>query len=117
MSAIILTYKNKKSLVSSSSDGYLRIWDYNHPEIILHKIQTYSNKWIIGLELINERYLLGACGDGTIKEFDLKKDYVAVSLDRINNDPLFVVKYININGEKYLFTHSFKGIIELWKEY
>ena len=116
LSAIIFEYKNKKAIISSASDGYLRIWDYNDPIIILNKIQTYSNTWIIGLDFINERYLLGACADGTIKEFDLKKDYVACSLDRNNNDPLFVVKYINIKGEDYVFTHSFRGLIELWKE-
>lgn len=116
-SAVIKEYNNKMSLIATCSDGILRIWDYNNPENILAQIQTYSHTWLIGLDLIDNQYLLGACADGTIKEFDLERNYVSCSLDRENyKDPLFVVKHIKINGVQYLFTHSFKGLIELWKE-
>ena len=105
------------SIIATCSDGILRIWDYNNPKNILAQIQTYSHTWLIGLDLIDNQYLLGACADGTIKEFDLERNYVSCSLDRKNDkDPLFVVKHIEINGVQYLFTHSFKGLIELWKE-
>ena len=99
LSAIIFEYKNKIAIISSSSDGFLRIWDYNSPKIILNKIESYSNNWIIGIEFINERFLLGACADGTLKEFDLNKGYLACSLDRNIKDSLLVVKYINIKGK------------------
>ena len=38
------------------------------------------------------------------------------NLNRNNStDPLFTLRYININGRDYLFSHSHKGLIELWK--
>ena len=116
LSVIIHQNKNKKCLISTSSDGLLRIWDYKEPEILLESIQTFSHSWLIGLDLINNQYLLGACADGSLKEFDLKNNYVSCSLNRVHDkDPLFVVNHLDINGEIYLFTHSFKGVIELWK--
>ena len=39
LSAFIFEYKNKIAIISSSSDGFLRIWDYNSPKIILNKIE------------------------------------------------------------------------------
>ena len=116
LSVIITQYNNQKAVISTSSDGILRIWDYNQSNIVLERIKTYSNAWLVGLETLNDRYILAACGDGSLKEFDLNKNYVICSLERNQyHDSLFTVKYININGEDYLFTHSFKGIIELWK--
>jgi WD40 repeat protein len=116
LSAIIDEYKTKLCLMVSSADGFLRIWDVNNSKNLLNKITIYEKDWLIGLEKINEQYILAACSDGSIKEFDLYKDYVACSLERqLYNDPLFTLKYININGEDYLFSHSHKGIIELWK--
>ena len=107
---------NNINLIVSAGDGLLRIWDYNNPENLIQKIKIYLNIWLIGLELINERYLLAAGADGNIKEFDLKKNYMACNLNRNNpTDPLFTLRYININGENYLFSHSHKGLIELWK--
>jgi len=107
---------NNKNVIVSAGDGLLRIWDYNHPDRLLQSIKTYLNVWLIGLELINERFLLASGADGNIKEFDLKNNYMACNLNRNNSsDPLFTLRYININGEDYLFSHSHKGLIELWK--
>ena len=115
LSIVIKSYKNEIGLIATSADGYLRIWDYNRPTIFLKKINTYTNTWLIGLELINDQFLLAACADGCIKEFDLYKEYVACSLPREKiSDPLFTLKYINVNGKDYLFSHSHKGVIELW---
>ena len=115
LSVVICAYAKKKALISSSSDGLLRIWSYNEPENLLNSIKTYSNNWLIGIDLISDRYLIATCGDGTLKEFDLKKSYVSCSLEREGyKDSLLAVKNININGKDYLFTHSFTGRIELW---
>ena len=116
LSVAIQTYADKASLIATSSDGFLRIWDYNNPSIIIYKIQSYLNNWLIGLELIDNRFLLAGCADGSIKEFDLLKNYVALTFPRDDkNDPLFTLKYIQINGKNYLFSHSHKGLIELWQ--
>ena len=115
LSVVIKKYKDKMSLISSSSDGFLRIWDYNNPNILIHKIQTYLKNWLIGLELIDNRFLLAGCADGSIKEFDLSKDYVAVTFPRnVDYDPLFTLRFIKINGKNYLFSHSHRGLIEMW---
>ena len=107
---------NNKNLIVSAGDGLLRIWDYNKPANLLQAIKTYLNVWLIGLELISDRYLLAAGADGNIKEFDLKKNFMSRNLNRNNpTDPLFTLRYININGKDYLFSHSHKGLIELWK--
>ena len=107
---------NNKNIIVSAGDGLLRIWDYNNPDNLLQAIKTYLNVWLIGLELINDRYLLAAGADGNIKEFDLKKNFMSRNLNRNNStDPLFTLRYININGRDYLFSHSHKGLIELWK--
>ena len=116
LSVVIMEYNNKFCLIGSSSDGFLRIWDINKPDILYNKLKTYQQTWLIGLLKLDEQYILGAGGDGTIKEFDLKANYMSRSFERKNyNDPLFTLRYININGENYLFSHSHKGIIELWK--
>ena len=115
LSTVIQIYRDKACLIATSSDGFLRIWDYNNPSIMVNKIKTYLKKWLIGLDLIDNRYLLAGCSDGSIKEFDLIHDCVALTFPRKDeNDPLFTVKYIQINGKSYLFTHSHKGLIELW---
>ena len=107
---------NNKNIIVSAGDGLLRIWDYNNPNNLLQSIKTYLSVWLIGLELINDRYLLAAGADGNIKEFDLKKNFMSRNLNRNNStDPLFTLRYININGRDYLFSHSHKGLIELWK--
>ena len=100
---------------ASSSDGILRIWDYDEPEIFLNKIKTYYNQWLVGIDVINDRFLIAGCGDGTLKEFDLKKNFVSCSLERKNyKDSILAVQNININGKDYLFSHSFLGRIEVW---
>ena len=107
---------NNKNIIVSAGDGLLRIWDYNNPDNLLQSIKTYLNVWLIGLELINDRYLYAAGADGNIKEFDLKKNFMSRNLNRNNStDPLFTLRYINIYGRDYLFSHSHKGLIELWK--
>ena len=116
LSVVIQMYKEKKCLISTSSDGFLRIWDYNNPSIIVYKIKSYIDNWLIGLELIDNQYLLAGCADGSIKEFDLLHNYVACTFPRDDkNDPVFTLRYLSINGQKYLFIHSHKGNIELWK--
>lgn len=116
LSAVIQTYADKACLIVTSSDGFLRIWDYHNPSIIIYKIQSYLDNWLIGLELIDNRFLLAGRADGSIKEFDLLKNYVAYTFPRSDkNDPLFTLKFIQINGQNYLFSHSHKGLIELWQ--
>ena len=115
LSSVIQTYRNKVCLISTSSDGFLRIWDYNNPSVMVYKIQSYLNNWLIGLELIDNRFLLAGCADGSIKEFDLLHDCVACTFPRnVDYDPLFTLKFIQINGKNYLFSHSHRGLIEMW---
>ena len=116
LSTVIQLYRDKICLISSSSDGFLRIWDYNNPSVLVYKIQSYLNNWLIGLKLIeNNKYLLAGCADGSIKEFDLLHDCVACTFPRnVDHDPVFTLRYIQIEGKNYLFSHSHKGLIELW---
>ena len=103
-------------LISSSDDGLLRIWDYNRPENLIDIVQTNKNKILTGLDLINDQYLLAACADGLLKEFDLYNKYASCSFNGVRyNDQFISVKHIYINRELYVFTHSLRGFIELWK--
>ena len=110
----------KKMLIASSFDGILRIWDYNENKLI-SSIKT-GRLWIIGLCLLNEKYILVSSSDNTIKEFDLDSNQLVRSLKRNSdkennmNDVLLGVKSININNKNYLVSHSNKGLIELWEK-
>ena len=105
---------DKKSLIASSSDGFLRIWDYNK-----NKIKS-GKQWIIGLCLLNEKNILASSADGTIKEYDLDSNklihILKRNMDEENNDVLFCVKSINFNNKNYLVSHSYNGLIELWEK-
>ena len=104
------------SIITSSSDGYIRIWDFDDPSSLILKIKATNFHWVVGMELIDNRYLLVACYDDSFKEFDIKSDYNCLNFQRVtNNDTLLSLRYINIKGNNYLFTHSKMGLIELWK--
>ena len=109
---------NKKTLIASSGDGILRIWDYNENKLI-SSIKSGQN-WIIGLCLLNEKYILAASADGTIKEYDLDSNklihVLKRNMDEEDKDVLLGVKSINFNNKNYLVSHSNKGIIELWEK-
>ena len=116
LSAIIYKYNDMTSIITSSSDGYIRIWDFDDPSSLILKIKATNFHWVVGMELIDNRYLLVACYDGSFKEYDIKSEYNCLNFQRVaNNDTLLSLRYINIKGNHYLFTHSKMGLIELWK--
>ena len=115
LSIVIQTYKNKECLIASSSDGFIRIWDYYNPSLILNKIKNNLNGWLIGLKSINERFLLAGCSNGDINIFDLLNDCLVWVLKRKDeSDPVFTIKYIQIEKKNLMISHSHKGLIELW---
>lgn len=111
---------DKKFLIASSGDGILRIWNYNTIKLI-SKIES-SEKWIIGLCLLNEKFILASSADGTIKEYDLDSNKLVNSLkkdvdgEEEMNNILLGVKSINFNDKRYLVSHSNNGLIELWEK-
>lgn len=110
---------NTKKVIASASDGFLRIWDFDIPDNLLFRISCLSDKWLIGLCLIKEKYILATCRDGNIKVFDLDKNKYIGSLSRENkeDDILFCVKQVDIKNKSYLISHSNDGLIELWEKY
>jgi WD40 repeat protein len=111
---------DKKFLIASSGDGFLRIWDYNTNKFV-SRIKS-SEKWIIGLCLLNGKFILASSADGTIKEYDLDSNILIHSFKRNvdgeekMNDILLGVKSINFNNKNYLVSHSNNGLIELWEK-
>jgi WD40 repeat protein len=109
---------NKNCLIASSGNGLIIIWDNNGTQLI-SRIES-GEQWIIGLCLLNEKYILASSADGTIKEYDLDSNklihVLKRNVDEGDNDILFCVKSININNKNYLVSHSYKGLIELWEK-
>ena len=115
LSIVIQAYKNKECLIASSSDGFIRIWDYSNPSMLLTKIKNDINSWLIGLKPVNEQFLLAGSSDGNISIFDLSNDCLAWILKRKDeSDPIFTIKNIQILGKNLMISHSHKGLIELW---
>ena len=110
--------KNEKNVIASGDDGFLRIWDFNSTNLI-HKIFCKKDGWLIGLCQLNNQYILAACEDGNLKEFDLFLNNFVKSLkgdiNDITEDSLYSVKKYEIEGKIYLVTHSKKGRIQLWE--
>ena len=116
----VIIYENEKDLkdiICSCSDGYIRIWDYNS-NLFKHAIFSGFQGWLVGLCLIDQKYLLAGCGDGNIKEFNLDTKNLIFTLNRdsVPNDRLFTIKFYEINSKRYLISHSDEGIIEIWEE-
>ena len=115
ISVVIQKYKNKECLIASAFDGFIRLWDYNHPSELLTKIQISLNNQLIGLKAINEQFLLAGGSDGSINVFDLLNDTLVYVLKRKDElDPIFTIKDLKIFGKNLMITHSHKGLIELW---
>ena len=116
--------KKGKYLIASSFDGYLRIWEFNNFNKMIHKIKGgNNNEYIIGLCLISERYIIAACSDDIIMQFDLHSNKMVDSFknhQHLGNNflrsYLLTLKTIDINDNKYLIIHSNKGTIGLWEK-
>lgn len=127
LSIIIKENENNKILLASGADGYLRIWEYKKYGNLLYKVLSNIEGWIIGLNLLNENYILEACFNGSIAIYDLKSNKI-VSFLKSNldfKDDFFInifhkhflcVKNIDIDKKNYLVTHCSNGLIELWKK-
>ena len=117
---ININKNNDKNIIATGADGFLRIWDFNNNNHLIYKIFCEEKRWLIGLCQINSQYILAACADGNLKEFDLFSNTFVKSLEGNNNndiiqDSLFSVKKYEIEGKIYLVTHSKKGNLQLWE--
>ena len=58
------------------------------------------------------------CGDSTIKEFNLVTKDLISSLNENSSQgySIFTIKCYEINGKRFLISHSDKGLIEIWDE-
>ena len=91
---------------------------------MIHKIKGgNNNEYIIGLCLISERYIIAACSDDIIMQFDLHSNKMVDSFknhQHLGNNflrsYLLTLKTIDVNDNKYLIIHSNKGTIGLWEK-
>jgi len=106
-----------KELICSCSDGYIRVWDYNSNNF-KHAIFSGFDGWLFGLCLIDQKYLLVGCGNGTIKEYNLDTNHLIYSLNGNSSSGfrIFTIKCYEINGKRFLISHSDKGLIDIWDE-
>ena len=105
-------------IISSCSDGYIRIWDYNS-NFFKYAIFSGYEGWLVGLCLIDQKYLLVGCGNGSIKEFNFNTKRLIATLNRKKNPynvRLFTIKCYEINSIRYLISHLDDGMIEIWEE-
>ena len=109
--------KEVKELICSCSDGYIRVWDYNSNNF-KHAIFSGFDGWLFGLCLIDQKYLLVGCGNGTIKEYNLDTNHLIYSLNGNSSSGfrIFTIKCYEINGKRFLISHSDKGLIDIWDE-
>ena len=118
--------KREKQVIASSFDGYLRIWEFNNFNKMAYKIKGWEiegdARYLNGLCLLNDQYILGASCEGKIKIFDLNANHMIYSFqskyndnDFVMHDQLLSIKTIDIQNKKYLISHSEKGLIELWE--
>ena len=121
LSVIITKQKennNNKILIASGADGIVRIWDYNTKNILFKLSNINNDRWLVGMCLINEKFLFVGTYNSTIEEYNISSNKLVNTLNRMNNEDLndcyLTIKNIDINGENFLITHTKSGLIELW---
>ena len=112
-SLIIINNKDIIKLIESSEEGYIRIWNFHHGELI-DKIKVIDNE-LYGICLWNEDYLFVGCDDETIKLIDLKNKNIVKNLIGHNNSVLTIKKIIHPKfGECIISQGWVKSEIKLW---
>ena len=113
-SALILEDNKMVKLISSSFDGFARIWDF-HSTQLLQKINLNSRK-LFGICLWDESHLLIGCEDNSIKLLNIK-DLKVIAKFESHQKPVLTIKKIRHNkyGECFLSGGYGKyGEIKLW---
>ena len=111
-SLIIINNKDIIKLIESSEDGYIRIWNFHHGELI-DKIKVIDNI-LYGICLWNEDYLFVGCSDDTIKLIDLKNKSIVKNLIGHNNSVLTIKKIIHPKFGECIISQNSNNEIKLW---
>ena len=108
----IFKSKEKIKIISSCDDQYIRIWDFQSSEI-LKKIKI-NNVKLRGICLYNEKYLLVACLDKSIKLIEIENDFIIKSFNEHQNK-VCTVKFRKLgNLGKCFISHGYDDHIILW---
>ncbi len=119
LSVIITKNKdNNKVVISSGADGYLRIWNYDSKDI-LSKMSNNHGKWLVGICLINEKYIFAGTLNDSIEEYSLISNKIVYELKKEGeeeraNRGFLCIKNIDVDKDNYLVSHSYNGFIDLW---
>ena len=112
-SIVIYNDDNIIKLITSSSDGYIRIFNF-HSGLFLNKIQIAKN-YLFGMCLWNENYLFVGCKDKSFKLIELKNGLVVKTLVGHNNDVLTIKKINHPQLGECLISQNWKeSELNLW---
>ena len=112
-SAIVINNNEKIILIESSSNGYIRIWNFHTAEL-LNKIKV-SNNGLNGICLWDHKYLFVGCDDKEIKIVDFIKGNVSKNLIGHNQEVLSIQKFTHpIYGECLVSQSLGNDKIKLW---
>ena len=114
LSSIIYDKEKIIQLIESSTDGFIRIWNF-HSKELLNKIQVEVKKCLYGICLWDNENLLVGCEDNKVKLVDLKNGSKTIELIGHNNK-VFTIKKVNHPkyGEYLLSQGSLKDGIKIW---
>ena len=111
-SIIIKNIKNVLTLVESSYEGNIRIWNF-HSGLLLNKIKI--GMALFGICLWNDNYLFVGCYDNSIKLIGLENNLIIKNLNAHDNRVLSMKKIIHpIYGECLISQNLDKSAIKLW---
>ena len=108
----IFQTEEKIKIISSCDDQYIRIWDFQSSEI-LKKIKINYAK-LRGICLYNEKYLLVACGDKSIKLIEIENGFIIKSFNE-HQEKVCTIKFRKLgNLGKCFISHGYDDHIILW---
>ena len=112
-SIIIKTNEEIIKLIESSSDGYIRIWNF-HTALLINKIKI-DNVLLYGMCLWNNNFLFAGSDDKTIKLIDLNNGLCINSLSGHNETVLTIKKLIHPEFGEWLISQGLKDDkIKIW---
>ena len=109
-SIILHKIDEKVTLIESSTEGNIKLWDF-HSGDFLKKISVI-NDWIYGICMWNKDYLFVGCCDKTIKLININNGETVKSLTGHKNSVVTIKKIIHPTYGECLI--SFGGNIILW---